>query len=292
MPNKININKQQLIDLYINNPDATIPDIAKTLGVSRFTIMRAIKDYGLKSKPHGAKAETEMPQLNDKEWLAAELETKSFLQIAKENNTTVGRIADRAYRYGLRKPAKGKEAKSEAIKEAIKKRYPNGRYGKDTPNWRHGLTPLMRQIRASKEYKAWQMAIFARDFYSCVECGYKGQNIEADHYPESFVDIIVTRDIKTLEEALTSDDLWNIRNGRTLCEEHHRATDSYGARPKEAFDKIVNMTDEERQIEALYKRNHYLETRNSFLQGQYTEKLLENRRLKKEIKKLKIDNLE
>jgi hypothetical protein len=100
-------------------------------------------------------------------------------------------------------------------------------YGKHHPvsgekhwNWKGGMSDENKKIRDSLEYNLWRKAIYKRDGYSCQECGVKnkkgiGKNIilHADHikpfslYPE-------------LRLA--------IDNGRTLCEDCHRKTDTYG----------------------------------------------------------------
>lgn len=76
-----------------------------------------------------------------------------------------------------------------------------------------GITPIHTRIRKSREYAIWRTAVFMRDDYTCQMCGQKGGTLNADHikpfskYPE-------------LRLA--------IDNGRTLCIECHKQTDTYG----------------------------------------------------------------
>jgi len=87
--------------------------------------------------------------------------------------------------------------------------------GEKNNRWKGGITPINKQIRHSFEYKLWRKAVFERDNYTCVWCGEKEKvsgRLNADHikpfahYPE-------------LRFA--------IDNGRTLCEECHKTTDTY-----------------------------------------------------------------
>lgn len=96
--------------------------------------------------------------------------------------------------------------------EQIEKRMSKLR-GKDSPHWKGGITPINEKIRKSLEYKLWRKSVFERDNYTCIWCGKRGGRLHADHikpfasYPE-------------LRFA--------IDNGRALCEECHKATETYG----------------------------------------------------------------
>jgi len=92
------------------------------------------------------------------------------------------------------------------------------RRGKKHHNWKGGLARKKRKIKTSREYMDWRLAIFKRDNYTCVLCDAKNKKgirikLHADHikqfayYPElRFV----------------------VSNGRTLCEDCHRKTKTYG----------------------------------------------------------------
>lgn len=88
-----------------------------------------------------------------------------------------------------------------------------GRRGEESPNWRGGKTPVNRAIRQSLEYKLWREAIFKRDNYTCVWCGERGGKLNADHI-KPFVDYPELR--------------FALDNGRTLCIECHKKTDTWG----------------------------------------------------------------
>lgn len=87
--------------------------------------------------------------------------------------------------------------------------------GENHPLWKGGLTELSLRIRHSARYREWRESIFKRDNYTCQGCGKIGGNLNADHlkpfslYPELRFDL---------------------SNGRTLCIECHKKTDSYLSR--------------------------------------------------------------
>jgi hypothetical protein len=93
--------------------------------------------------------------------------------------------------------------------------------GKDNWKWRGGITPLYLQIRHLPEYKEWIKNIFKRDNWTCILCGINGTTINADHI-EKFSDIISKYNIKSVEDALKCQILWDISNGRTLCVPCHK----------------------------------------------------------------------
>lgn len=83
--------------------------------------------------------------------------------------------------------------------------------------WKGGLTktnyPERVSIMNSPEYRRWRKSVFERDKYTCQICGQRGITLNADHikpfsrYPELRL---------------------SIDNGRTLCLDCHKRTDTYG----------------------------------------------------------------
>lgn len=79
--------------------------------------------------------------------------------------------------------------------------------------WKGGVTKEHLRIRSSSEYRIWRTRVFERDNYTCQECMIRGGKLNADHI-KPFSDFPELR----LE----------LSNGRTLCEECHRKTPTFG----------------------------------------------------------------
>ena len=97
------------------------------------------------------------------------------------------------------------------------------------PNWNENkkCPHLIRSIRQSYKYKSWRLQILKRDKDKCVLCKSK-KLLEVDHYPKMFIDLLNDFNILTHEDAMNSKELWDLKNGRTLCKECHKNTPTYG----------------------------------------------------------------
>src|SRR3990167_7567724 len=88
-------------------------------------------------------------------------------------------------------------------------------------------TPLVKALRSSSTYRLWRSDVFERDNYTCQECKNRGGKIlNADHI-KPFSAMIREYKITTWEQAIQCKELWNLDNGRTLCIDCHRRTDTF-----------------------------------------------------------------
>jgi hypothetical protein len=92
--------------------------------------------------------------------------------------------------------------------------------GQKPHNYKGGVSPFRALVRSSIEYKQWRLQVFMRDGFKCVLCFKKG-HLNADHFPKMFSTIMNENGIKTMPEALDCAELWDIKNGRTLCKSCH-----------------------------------------------------------------------
>lgn len=119
--------------------------------------------------------------------------------------------------------------KTWTIKHRIER--PNQK-GENNHFWKGGKTKISQQIKNLVEYKMWRMSIFKRDFFTCQHCGAKNRKgekyiFDADHiYP--FSKILDDYNITSIEEAISCKKLWDIENGRTLCRDCHKKTETWG----------------------------------------------------------------
>jgi transposase len=146
-PQTEGMTKENLKRLYVDDPGATLESVAEILGSHRETVRRWLKRYGLpvkaKARPGQAKKAVNKP-LEDAEWLKKQLETKTAIDIARELGTTDSMVWHWRKLHSL----EFDESRSEAVKAALAKRYPEGRFGENASNWRGGR----RKIRGGYIY--------------------------------------------------------------------------------------------------------------------------------------------
>lgn len=97
--------------------------------------------------------------------------------------------------------------------------------GSNHPSWKGGITPINKTIRHSKRYALWRTAVFERDNYTCVLCNSnKSGSLNADH-------------IKPF--AYFPELRFAIDNGRTLCVDCHRKTDTFGNKSRSVVQYVI-----------------------------------------------------
>ena len=87
--------------------------------------------------------------------------------------------------------------------------------GENHWNWQGGKTKELKRLRGTAQYISWRKSVFERDDYTCLFCGIRGATLNADHI---------------LPFAFFPELRFDISNGRTLCEECHRRTDTFATK--------------------------------------------------------------
>ena len=143
----------------------------------------------------------------------------------KHSQETRNKIS--ASNKGRVSPMKGKKmpySAKQAISKALKGKPIFKIRGSNHYNWKNGRTNLQKIIRHRIEYVNWRTKVFERDNFSCIICGKIGGDLNADHYPIAFNELLDKYKIMTVDQAIKCSELWIIKIGRTLCLSCHRKT--------------------------------------------------------------------
>lgn len=100
--------------------------------------------------------------------------------------------------------------------------------GEKSHNWRGGVDSVNRAIRDTHEIDQWKKEVFERDNYTCQFCNKRGGKCHIDHI-KPLSTIITEHSIRSLEDARKCKEIWDTSNGRVLCVDCHKKTESYGS---------------------------------------------------------------
>lgn len=149
-------------------------------------------------------------------------ERKKKISLALKGKAVSISTREKLRKSRLNKPwsEKQKEAQSKVIRkgkpihtEETRRAISLANKGEKSCQWKGGVTPINEQIRKSLDYKFWREAVFKRDDFTCQFCDIRGGILQADH----------------IKPFCNFPDLrFNINNGRTLCKECHKKTETYG----------------------------------------------------------------
>lgn len=92
--------------------------------------------------------------------------------------------------------------------------------GANSPLWKGGISSLERLIRNSFRYRLWYSDIFKRDNFTCQKYKIRGGDLSA-HHIKNFAQILKENNIKTFQEAMNCEELWDIDNGITFSKKAH-----------------------------------------------------------------------
>lgn len=120
--------------------------------------------------------------------------------------------------------------------------------GNSSHFWNGGISSLAALIRCSLKYKKWRTTIFKRDNYTCQQCKQVGCKLNVDHiipFSSIFNDFLKLysqfspiEDKETLVRLAEGyEPFWDLNNGRTLCIDCHKKTNTYGKKAKKHYSK-------------------------------------------------------
>lgn len=135
-------------------------------------------------------------------------ETKIKLSVLNSNPSTETRLKMRLAKIGTHP--------TEETRLLMSKRRKKDKNG----NWKGGVTPLYKLIRSSKKMQEWTKQIFERDGYRDWFSGCQGA-LES-HHTISFSTLLRKYKIKSVEDAESCPQLWDLNIGITLLKTSHK----------------------------------------------------------------------
>jgi hypothetical protein len=129
--------------------------------------------------------------------------------------------------------------------EETKKKMSVSHAGEKCHNWKGGITPLHKHIRACRLYKEWCKQVLIAGNYTDRFSGKKGKRFVC-HHIITVSKIIEMCSLKTFKDALSCKILWDINNGIVMEKNPHaKFHDIYG-------DSLNISLLSQKQIEELY----------------------------------------
>lgn len=101
--------------------------------------------------------------------------------------------------------------------------------GEDNPSWKGGTTPLINKIKRLPEYKRWQQGVYNRDNWTCRKCFKRGGQL-TPHHLTALSYLVRKLKVKDCEHAIKCSELWDVKNGVTLCDRCHRKTSNFSTK--------------------------------------------------------------
>ena len=158
-----------------------------------------------------------------KAWMASSAPIKLKNRFIELNKSRTGQSLPDEQKKAISNSLKGKR-NSLGCKRSLVFRQNLSEYWKDNPNHNHWIDGMgaERTSKRHKEmgrlpYRIWREAVFKRDDFTCVHCGKRGGNLNADH----------------MKPYSTHPKLrYAVDNGQTLCRECHIKTPTFGCRAR------------------------------------------------------------
>jgi hypothetical protein len=98
---------------------------------------------------------------------------------------------------------------------------------------------LKLKIRNKTEYLKWRISVLERDNFRCRVCSASmkdNKNLRLEvHHAKSFNDICNENNIKTIEQALSCNEIWRLDNGISLCFSCHKDIERIRTRIRNIF---------------------------------------------------------
>jgi len=147
---------------------------------------------------------------------------KASIRCKEWNKSLIGSKISEETKFKISKSMKGKQ-NSLGVKRSVEFRQKLSHYYKTNPEKHnhyidgkgHERVTARLTHMGTLEYRLWREQVFERDNYTCQMCGERGGKLNADHI----------KPYNLFKELRT-----DINNGRTLCENCHRLTPTWGGR--------------------------------------------------------------
>jgi hypothetical protein len=98
---------------------------------------------------------------------------------------------------------------------------------------------LKLKIRNTTQYLNWRLLILKRDNFTCKLChasvkDNKSLRLEV-HHAKTFDDICNENNVSTIEQALECKELWNVKNGISICYKCHKDVENLRTKLRNIF---------------------------------------------------------